>query len=99
MQAALPSLAVPPQGIPASSNARRARPARMRNPVFFAGSTVAERYREWADDGRHKSVKSRLVSTKRGLALPRTGHEDRAVGNLRKIEVCLKLYMSSFTRV
>ena len=85
MQAALPSLAVPAQGIPASSNAQRARPARMlRNPVFFAGNTVAERYREWADDGQHKSVKSRLVLTKKGLALPRTGHTARATDNLRK---------------
>ena len=85
MQAALPRLAVPAQGIPASSNPRRATPVRMlRNPVFFAGSTVAERYREWADDGQHKSVKSRLVLTKRGLALLKTGHEARASDNLRK---------------
>ncbi|KAL0019279.1 hypothetical protein WJX77_011767 [Trebouxia sp. C0004] len=32
-------------------------------------STIAERYQEWADDGQHKSVKSRLVLKKRGLAL------------------------------
>ena len=85
MQATLPSLAVPAQGIPASSNVQRARLARMlHNPVFFAGSTVAERYREWADDGQHKSVNSRLVLTKKGLALPRTGHTARATDNLRK---------------
>ena len=85
MQAALPRAAVPAQGMPASSNARQARPARMlRSPVFFAGSTVAERFQEWADDGQHKSIKSRLVLTKRGLALPRTGHADRATNNLRK---------------
>ncbi len=85
MQAALPSLAVPAQGIPASSNAQRARPARMlRDPVFFAGSTVAAQYREWADDGQHKRIKSRLVLTTKGLALPRTGHTTRATDNLRK---------------
>jgi len=85
MQAALPSLAVPAQGIPASSNPQRARPPpTLRNPVFFAGSTVAERYHEWADDGQHNSVKSRLVLTKRGLALPKTGHEGRASDNLRR---------------
>jgi len=85
MQAALPSLAVPAQGISASSTPRRARPTpTLRNPVFFAGSTVAELYQEWADDGQHNSVKSRLVLTKRGLALPKTGHEGRASDNLRR---------------
>ncbi len=85
MQAALPSLAVPAQGISALSNPQRARPPpTLRNPVFFAGSTVAERYQEWADDGQHNSVKSRLVLTKSGLALPKTGHEGRASDNLRR---------------
>ena len=56
----------------------------LRSPVFFAGSTVAEQFQEWADDGQHKSIKSRLVLTKRGMALPRTGHADRATDNLRK---------------
>ncbi len=85
MQAALPSLAVPAQGISALSNPQRPRPTpTLRNPVFFAGSTVAERYEEWADDGQHNSVKSRLVLTKRGLALPKTGHEGRASDNLRR---------------
>jgi hypothetical protein len=85
MQAALPSLAVPAQGISALSNPQRARPTpTLRNPVFFAGSTVAERYQEWADDRQHNSVKSRLVLRKRGLALPKTGHEGRASDNLRR---------------
>lgn len=85
MQAALTRPAVPAQDIPASSISQRAMPVCMLgNPVFSAGSTVAERYREWANDGHHKSVKSRLVLTKRGLALPRTGHEDRASDDLRK---------------
>ena len=57
----------------------------LHNPVFFAGNTVAEQYQEWANDGQHKSVKSRLVLTKKGLALPRTGHTTaRATDNLRK---------------
>ena len=56
----------------------------MRNPVFFAGSIDAERYQEWADAGQHKSVKSRLVLTKRGVALLKTGQKGRASDNLRE---------------
>ena len=78
MQAALPSLPVPAQGISATSNLQQAKPPpTLRSSVFFAGSTVAERYEEWADDGQHKSVKSRLDVTKRGLTPPKPGHEAR----------------------
>ena len=58
-----------------------------KHPDFFQSKTIAGRYQEWIGDGQYAGIKSQLVMTRRGLALPKTKGESHAGGarsNLQK---------------
>ena len=58
-----------------------------KNPDLFKSGTISGRYHEWVGDGQCSGIKSQLVPQKNGerrMRLPRTGHSEEAVNNLRK---------------
>ncbi len=58
-----------------------------KNPDLFKSGTISGRYHEWVGDGQCSGIKSQLVPQKNGegrMRLPRTGHSEQAVNNLRK---------------
>ncbi len=58
-----------------------------KNPDLFKTGTISGRYHEWIGDGQCSGIKSQLVPQKNGegrMRLPRTGHSEEAVNNLRK---------------
>ena len=58
-----------------------------KHPEFPQSKTIAGRYQEWIGDGQYAGIKSQLVKTRRGLALPKTKggtHAGGARSNLQK---------------
>ncbi|DBB01411.1 TPA: hypothetical protein ACH3X1_000076 [Trebouxia sp. C0004] len=57
-----------------------------RTPDLFKSGTISGRYHEWVGDGQCSGIKSQLIPQKNGegMRLPRTGHSEQAVNNLRK---------------
>ena len=56
----------------------------LKNPDMFKAHTIDGRYKEWVGAGHYAGIKSLLVNKKNRPGFPPTGHDSRAVDNLRK---------------
>ena len=81
------SLPDPAAPVPFTTLVEKPKKLPKKNPDLFKSGTISGRNHEWVGDGQCSGIKSQLVPQKNGegrMRLPKTGHSEEAVDNLRK---------------